>query len=285
MFVIAEQQIGAALEAIKSVYRPFTPEWLNTLRDDEKKIVAESAFARQMHDDGAAHIAWLFWRGERRIIGAPPIVHGASAFLLDCGRGPFVVTAGHVYLQFLDDRRRSRRLSSQIGNVEFDLEDRLIDCGSERRIDIATFRIYTNEIKDLKNKVVIGTDGAWPSPPNPGEIALFGGFLGTQRILVGPNEVSFGIHLAMTPVTDFTDQQIRCRLDRRFWVDTRGLGLPLPGFDLGGVSGGPLLVPIHVNDRWTWRLAGVVSEAQMHREYEAVIAERAHFILPNGKIN
>ncbi|HWS09505.1 MAG TPA: hypothetical protein VN362_16835 [Xanthobacteraceae bacterium] len=285
VFVIPEPQIGTALEAIISVYKPFTPEWLNALSDDEKKLLAESDFTRRMHDDGAAHITWLFWRGEHRIIGAPPVVHGASAFLLDCGRGPFVVTAGHVYRQFLADAKRSRRLSSQIGNVEFDLGERLIDCGSERRIDIATFQIHPHEIGDLGKKIVVGTDGAWLAPPNPGEISLFGGFLGTQRIFIKPDEVSFGMHLGMTPVTDFTDHQIRCRLDRRYWVDVRGLGLPLPGFDLGGVSGGPLLVPIHANGRWSWRLAGVISEAQMHKEYEVVIAERAHFILPNGRIH
>jgi hypothetical protein len=285
VFVIREQQIGAALEAIKSVYDPFTPEWLNALSNDEKKIVAESEFARLMHDDGAAHITWLFWRGEHRIIGAPPIVHGASAFVLDFGRGPFAVTAAHVYEQFIADTRKARRLSSQIGNVEFDLEERLIDCGSDRRIDIATFRILPHEIGQLGKKVVVGADGAWPAPPNPGEIALFGGFLGTQRVFVAPNEVSFGLHLGMTPITDFTNDQIRCRLERHYWVDTRGLGLPLPGYDLGGVSGGPLLVPIYVNGGWSWRLAGVISEAQMHKEYEVVIAERAHFILPTGRIN
>jgi hypothetical protein len=64
VFVIPEPQIGTALEAIKSVYKPFTPEWLNALSDDEKKRVAESDFTRRMHDDSAAHITWLFWRRE-----------------------------------------------------------------------------------------------------------------------------------------------------------------------------------------------------------------------------
>lgn len=89
----------------------------------------------------------------------------------------------------------------------------------------------------------------------------------------------------MTPVTDSTEHQIRCRLDRRNWVDVRGLGLPLPGYDLGGVSGGPMLAPTYVDDRWGWRLAGVVSEAKMLREYEVVTAERAHFISPSGRIS
>lgn len=61
VFVIPELQIGTALEAIKSVYKPFTPGWLNALSDDEKKLLAESDFTRRMHDDGAAHITWLFF--------------------------------------------------------------------------------------------------------------------------------------------------------------------------------------------------------------------------------
>jgi hypothetical protein len=285
VFVIDSPQLGPTLEALKAVYKPYSLQWLNSLSDDEKKQVAASEFTRRMHDDGAAHIAWLFWRGKHRIIGAPPIIHNASAFLLDCGRGPFLVTAAHVYRQFLADKGRASRLQSQVCNVAFDLEERLISSGTDRRIDIATFRVDAPEVREIGKQTVAGTDGAWPSPPNPGEVALFGGFLGSQRIVINSEEISFGLHIAMTPVTNFTERQVRCRLDRRYWVDTRGLGLPLPGYDLGGVSGGPLLVPTYVDDRWGWRLAGVISEAQMHREYEAVIAERAHFILPDGRIN
>ncbi len=284
VFLRANLQVGTALEAAKSLYKPYTPQWLNTLSEEEKKAVAASAFTRQMHDSAATHITWLFWRAEHCIIGAPPTVHNASAFVLNCGRGPFVVTAAHVYRQFLADKKRSRRMGSQIGNVAFNLQERIIDCGTDRRVDIATFQIEASELATLGKQIVTGTDGAWAAPPNPGEIALFGGFFGSQRIVTNSSEVSFGMHIAMTPVTDLTDHQIRCRFERKNWVDVRGLGLPLPGFDLGGVSGGPLLVPTFINDQWTWRLAGVVSEAQMHREYEAIIAERAHFILPNGRI-
>jgi hypothetical protein len=259
VFVNRSPRPGTTLEALKAVYKQYTPQWLNSLSDDEKKQVAASEFTREMHDDAAAHIAWLFWRGEHRIIGAPPIVRNASAFLLDCGRGPFLVTAAHVYQQFLTDKQRARRLQLQVCNVAFDLEERLISCGADRQIDIATFQIDAPEVNEVGKRVVAGTDGAWPPPPSPGEAALFGGFLGSQRVVINSREISFGLHIAMTPVTDFTEHQVRCRLDRRYWVDTRGLGLPLPGYDLGGVSGGPLLVPNYVDDRWGWRLAGVVS--------------------------
>jgi hypothetical protein len=284
VFLSTTPSARTALVSGKAAYEPYSPDWLNSLSDEEKREVAGSEFARRLHDSGAAHITWIFWRGPHRIIGAPPIVHNASAFVLDCGRGPFVVTAGHVFSQFIADKRRASCLGSQIGNVEFDLERRLIDSGHDRRIDIATFHIEPNEVAALGKQIVFATDGPWPPPPNPGEVAFFGGFLGSQRIVLGPNEVSFGLHLGMTPVADFTEYQIRCRFDRRYWVDVRGLGLPLPGYNLGGVSGGPLLAPAYFERQWFWRLVGVVSEAQMHKEYEALTAVRAHFILPDGRI-
>jgi hypothetical protein len=38
--------------------------------------------------------------------------------------------------------------------------------------------------------------------------------------------------------------QLCCQFDRRYWVDIRGLGLPPVGYELGGISGGPMLQPI-----------------------------------------
>jgi hypothetical protein len=44
-------------------------------------------------------------------------------------------------------------------------------------------------------------------------------------------------------------------------------------------------VPMYFDRKWSWRLAGVISEAQMLKEYEALTAVRAHFILPDGRIS
>jgi hypothetical protein len=263
---------------------PYTPEWLNSLADEEKKAIVGGEFGRRMHDSGGSRVTWLYWRGAPRILRAPPIERNGSAIILDCGRGLFAVTAGHVLEQWLADRNKTQRIGCQIGNVPFDLADRLIDTGTNRGIDIATFRITPDEVAQLGKQVVIGSGGAWPPPPKPGEVVYLGGFLGSQRRTVGPNEISFGLHSAMTPVTDFTEHQIRCRFNRRYWVDPRGLGLPLPGYNLGGLSGGPLLSPIYIDGEWSWRLAGVISEANMSREYEVVTAVHADFIRPDGQI-
>lgn len=205
-------------------------------------------------------------------------------FFLDCGRGPFAVTAGHVFEQFTKDRAELRVRGFQIANLGFNPEDRLIDWGRDRKIDIATFHITADEIRNIGKAVVIGTDGAWPPPPNANEAVYFGGFPAAERIEIGPMEFSFGLHSGIVPLTDFTDYQLGCRFDRRYWVDVRGVGLPPVGHDLGGMSGGPMLQPVYRDGRWSWRLIGVISEAVMAEEFERITAARAHYIQPDGHI-
>jgi hypothetical protein len=94
-----------------------------------------------------------------------------------------------------------------------------------------------------------------------------------------------GLHSAMPRLTSLTEYQLCCQFDRSGWIDVSGAGLPPVGYDLGGVSGGPMLKPIFVNGAWTWRLVGVISEAVSTEGFERVTAVRAHFILPSGKLS
>jgi hypothetical protein len=88
-----------------------------------------------------------------------------------------VVTAGHVYRKFLEDKGVSQQIKSQIGNLAFDPEERLIDCGTDARIDVATFRLQPEEIPAIGKQVVIGSETFWPAAPNAGEAVFVGGFL------------------------------------------------------------------------------------------------------------
>jgi hypothetical protein len=58
---------------------------------------------------------------------AIPEVHNGSMFLLDCGQGPFMVTAGRVYTGYLAEHGAARRIICPIGDLEFHPEERLID--------------------------------------------------------------------------------------------------------------------------------------------------------------
>ncbi len=92
----------------------------------------------------------------------------------------------------------------------------------------------------------------------------------------------------MTPITSVTDHQIACRFDREKTIDFSGSGLPPQGYDVGGVSGGPLLMPTLVREGpiegVVWRFAGVIVEAAMGDMFEQVVAVRAYYIQPDGRI-
>jgi hypothetical protein len=265
--------------------QPITPEWLNGLSEAEKKSPAMQEFHRRMLDSGAEHVTCLVWRYQSKMMQTPLLPRQGSMFFLDCGRGPFAVTAGHVFEQFVKDRAKYRVRGCQISNVGFRPEERLIAWGRDFGLDIATFQVTAEEIAATGKKIVRGTDGAWPPPPNPNEAVFFGGFPGCERDPIGPHEMVFGLHSAMPRLTSFTEHQLCCQFAREDWIDVRGLGLPPVGYDLGGVSGGPMLQPVFLNGAWGWRLLGVVSEALSVEGFERVTAVRAHYILPDGRVS
>lgn len=264
--------------------QPFTPEWLNGLGEAERKSPEVQAFALQMHNSGAEYVTWLFWRYHSRVMQTPLLPRQGSVCFVDCGRGPFAVTAGHVYEQFVADRVQYRIRGCQIGNVGFNPEERLIARGTHQGLDIATFRVTPEEIAATGKKILRGNDGAWPQPPAIGSAVFLGGFPGCERDQVGPHEMVFGLYSAMPMLTSFTDHQLCCQFDRNHWVDVRGLGLPLVGYDLGGASGGPMLAPVFEDGAWGWRLLGIISEARSTEGFERATAVRAHFIQPDGNL-
>jgi len=264
--------------------QPYSPAWLNALNDTQRQSPEIREFSRSLHDSGGEHVTWLVWHYQEKTLWTPPMAlwQQGSVFFLDCGRGPFAVTAGHVYEQFLKDCQTRRIGGTQVANIGFDLADRLIAWGKNLGLDIATFRITPAEIAATGKKIVRGVDGPWPPPPQEGEVVYFGGFPGGERDRIAAEEFTFGLHSALVPITSFTEYQLCCQFDRRYWTDIRGLGLPPVGYELGGISGGPMLQPVFNDGVWNWQLVGVISEAVTAQDFERITAVRAHFILPDG---
>jgi hypothetical protein len=267
--------------------QPFGPEWLNALNDAERQSPEIKEFSRRMHDSGGEHVTWLFWHYQDRGLWTPPfaLAHHGSMFFLDCGRGPFAVTAGHVFNAYLEHVHKRHVRGTQVGGIDFDPQERLIASGKHLGIDIATFRITPEEIAATGKKIVRSTDGPWPPPPNVGEAVYFGGFPESERDRIAKKEFSFGLHSAIVRLTSFTEHQLCCQFDRRYWMDIRGLGLPPVGYELSGASGGPMLQPVFKEGEWDWRLVGVISEGVMAQDFERITAVRAHFILPDGRLS
>jgi hypothetical protein len=82
--------------------QPFSPDWRNGLTDAEKQSPEMRKFSERMHNDGAEHVSWLAWHYQDKQLWTPHMAlwRQGSIFFLDCDRGPFAVTADHVFEQF-----------------------------------------------------------------------------------------------------------------------------------------------------------------------------------------
>jgi len=172
-----------------------------------------------------------------------------------------------------------------------------IDCGNlgvglgepETGPDIATFRLPVGADRRIGKEPISSPPDMWPPPPNPNESVLFAGFPGQERRPLDDGSMSFGFHSGMSGVTSITEHQITQRYEREFLIDHHGNGLPPKGYGLGGISGGPLLVPVYRDGAWIWRLGGVISQATEESPpddviFEMVVAHRAEYIQPDGTL-
>jgi hypothetical protein len=202
------------------------------------------------------------------------------------------VTAAHVYRLYLDGKQMARgRIACQLGDLSFDPEARLIDVSDD--IDIATFNLSAADLAQIGKQPFTAAARDWP-PPHPapahrgsvGLAACFAGFPEGSRLWIDHYALSFGLYVASGPIGSASDRQISIPFERQFWVDTLGLGFPPQGFDPGGISGGPMMMPLERDGTWSFHLAGVVSEFPPSAlGVETVIASPAHFIAADGMIN
>jgi hypothetical protein len=257
-------------------------EWFNTLPAERKKqVLAEGLGARLLHE-GLNYAVPLYWVSLDQQDVAE--LHNGTAFLIDCGHGTFAVTACHVYDSYRAAKRNSKDVVCQIGDLLFDPEARLIDC--DPSLDIATFQVFPTELRLIDKPVLFSRDGDWPPhPANRGEFVFFAGYPGQSRgMSPGGHYFAAVPYRAMTPISAVTERQITCRFDRDYMLDLSGAGLPPAGYDIGGMSGGPLLIPTLLSNGISWRAGGVIVEAASGDLFEQIVAVRAHYILPDGRL-
>jgi hypothetical protein len=274
----------------------YTPWELNAMSLDEREAALDGEFGRSFHISAGEHVTWIFWARDTKE-PAEILGHG-SAFILNRGGRLMLVTAAHVYRQYLNDQRREGRLYCQVANtVVKDLSSHLIACGNldlsldepDIESDIAPFRLTRDAALRIGKRPISALGNNWPPPPKPGEQVMFCGYPGQERVFVSPGEINFGLHSGMTRAASVTDHQITMRFERDFMIDQHGTGLPPVGYGLGGISGGPLLVPDFQEGAWAWRLGGVIVQAPDERPaeevlVEMVVAHRAQYIQGDGTL-
>ncbi len=122
-----------------------------------------------------------------------------------------------------------------------------------------------------------------PMAPQIERGVLFAGFPARERRFLSPREIESGIYTALTVAHNVSDRQISGHFVRERQVDKPGRPTAPFGYDIGGVSGGPLVTIVDSAYLHYWRLGGVMTE--FNANLEAFSATRADFIRPDGTLS
>ena len=223
----------------------------------------------------------IFWTDSRQVIS------NGTAFILNTGENVFVVSAAHVYEDYIRAKTEGTIYTCQLLNIEFHLEERRISNNGSASMDIATFEISGDEIDSLGKCVLHGSQGSWPPVrPKEGEAVVVAGYPGIERLEGKVLECSFGLHCFNTPASSISDRHFGCSFERKYWVDLFGNGLPGELYDLGGLSGAPVLALEKSSENIvSWRLAGVVYEARASEVLgEILFVHHAEYINSDGTV-
>lgn len=214
----------------------------------------------------------------RNLAAGHRLLANGTAFVINLGREPFAVTANHVVecatapTVVKCGLFPKRFEPPALPLVELDdLEERIIARSAER--DIATFRISSEEVTKLK--VSIFTSPPMVPTEGIGGVA-FVGYPGVQRdiktIRQGPEGPELTLSWAVFPgfgvAASVSQRQITFQFDRNYLTDSPpGFSHPDPDLDLGGMSGGPMLMKCETQSGVEyWVPAGVITQGDMRAD-------------------
>jgi hypothetical protein len=259
---------------------------------DEAKAIMSGGLGRYELELVTSFCAPLYWAIRRDGV---ILLRNGTAFFLDTSHGVFGVTACHVVDGWHTSRNTEDagplRLAGNGSSVEINWDKRAIDAHSG--IDIATFRIDRAEVQALGKTVLTGFQKTWPpGPPEERCGIYYCGYPGIGTRHPSAREVIFGATPGSGIATSVSDRDVSTLIEREHLMPAMGGGIPPENFDFGGISGGPMLTVIQGKLR-SWALAGVIYQgpniSKNHEEaivgLEIIKARRAHFVLPDGKLD
>ena len=236
---------------------------------------------RQILRDCCAPIYWFPLDSQNLAIA-----HNATLTILKTPTRLLGVTAAHVLRQYQSDLKGGPLRLQLMNEVVDDLCERVIDVSNE--LDIATFSLDEELVKRLGRTPL----GAWPpKPPQEGKGIMIAGYPAGERIEAEDFTVNFGLFTVLGVARTVTDKQVTWLVEAEYELDNAKVPPPPPEYDLGGISGGPLISWFESDTFVSHHcLSGIVIE---HPDYksnremppiERLIAIRADSIAESGNI-
>lgn len=212
--------------------------------------------------------------------GVEPLVNNGTATLLRLDRGELAVTCEHVLAGYASRKAQDRSLVFQVGMLEFDPLDRMID--RDATLDIVTFDLSG---LDHRRASVRGGPMLFHEPVDwppgrlvEGDVVSLGGFPGDWRQPAVNAWIDFDtFSVGITPVTRVSPDRVVCQFEREYWVQSYGTrGMEFKA--LGGMSGAPVMVLRKLH----FELAGIVS--QFSGEFDLLYVAPASRLRRDGTI-
>ena len=254
----------------------------------EAIAMLRGGLAEQFQKISASYVLPICWLCADN--GKPLILGSGTAFMLNCGSHPFLVTANHVYEGYLHSKSVHEDTVCLLGDLKFPLEDRSIARDSV--VDVSTFRLEPSEVSILQNSsnpklVLTNGDENWPpASPKVDCGVFFAGFPGDGRSLRKYRgnsnvEIDWNGYTALAVATAVSETDITLVFEHESNFDV-GLRPKAPDDQsLGGCSGAPLLSFIERNGVFSWALCGIIYEASG----QILKASCANCLNADGSIN
>ena len=215
------------------------------------------------------------------------LLHNGTLTLIKTPQRVIGITAAHVIRQLEKDQQCSEVVLQFSNAVIQDISSLIIDISD--KYDLATISLEQETLENF-GKYIIPLETWPPKPPEEGKGILIAGYPGVERLLTGNREVNFGLFTAIVVSRMVNDTQISWLLEPEYQIPNTPISPPPPEYNLGGVSGGPMIGVFETNGGLIqYCLSGIVTECPDFEKsdiaIERLIATRADLIYEDGKIS
>jgi hypothetical protein len=232
--------------------------------------------------------------GPRPIPPIIPVLNNGTASLIELpDAGTVIITCQHVLEKYRERRKSEKNIIFQIGNVELNPLEILID--EDNSLDIAVLSLNLERFRKAFKDEVIGsnffTTGKWPpSDVQQEEFISFGGFPGAWRHQPTIQEVVFASYsFGACTVEEVRNNFLQCHIDLVNWQEYFSICFQKDQFhpaditSFGGLSGGPafILRPSSLS----WEFVGIIYEDLDLYGTHLIRIRPGKFIRSDGTIN
>lgn len=191
-------------------------------------------------------------------------IHSGTAFLLDLGAHPILITAGHVVDDVLSALTHDPPTVIMLGNHEVNLRPE--DVVRARSKDLAAVHLTDRLVSKLEQDFRIVRPASWPPPElRLRDPVVFAGFPGSWRLVSAGADVDFRALTSLALISSVNDAEFLCHLDPAYREEreepTTALE-DLPEDAVGGLSGAPGFLVRNEDPRTLLvpQLCGIVKE-------------------------